>query len=86
MAFERSINEKAREPVIICNYPVTFTPFYLPGVGPRVIVADTCPGPRNLTPDDARLYATHYKIAADEAESIARRARMKLGYGPCSKY
>lgn len=67
---------KIREPVMIANHPVTFTPHYLPGVGPRVIVNDSCPGPRNLAPADARLYATHYKIAADEAESMERRARM----------
>lgn len=64
----------AHPPVVIGNYPVTFTPHYLPGIGPRVLVQDTCPGPRNLSPDDARLYAAHYKIAADQAEGMERRA------------
>jgi hypothetical protein len=65
------------EPVMIGNHLVTFTPHYLPGVGPRVIVADTCPGPRNLSPEDARLFASHYQIAAAEAETLARRALRK---------
>jgi len=62
-----------RAAVMIGNHPVTFTPHYLPGVGARVLVHDSCPGPRNLSPDDARLFAAHYKIAADESESIQRR-------------
>jgi hypothetical protein len=67
----------AREPVMISNHLVVFTPHYLPNVGPRVLVIDSCPGPRNLSPEDARLYASHYKMAADEAEAIAKRERLR---------
>lgn len=63
------------EPVMIGNHPVTFTPHYLPGVGARVIIDDGGLGMSNLSPDDARLYAAHLKIAAIEAETLARRAQ-----------
>lgn len=63
-----------RAAVRIGHHFVQFTPHYVPGVGPRVIVVDYCLGPRNLTTDDAHLYAAHIKIAADEAEAMARRA------------
>lgn len=75
MAAAKAAGWRVREPVMIGNHPVTFTPHYLPGIGPRVIVVDQCPGPRNLSPEDARMYASHFKLAADEAEALARRAQ-----------
>jgi hypothetical protein len=77
MTATKAIVERDREPVMIGNHLVVFTPHYLPGVGPRVMVVDSCPGPRNLSADDARLFASHYKLAADEAEAIAKRERMR---------
>lgn len=66
-----------REPVMIGGHFVAFTPLYLPDVGPRVIVADTCPGPRILSPENARLFASYYQIAAAEAEGMAKRAQKR---------
>lgn len=66
-----------REPVMIGGHPVLFTPHYLPGVGPRVMVNDSCKGMRNLSPEDAQLYAAHLKIAADDAVGMERRALRK---------
>lgn len=68
---------RTREPVTIGGHPVLFTPHYLPGVGARVMVSDSCKGISNLSPDDARLYAAHLKIAADEAEVMERRELRK---------
>lgn len=77
MADIKPIAQRTREPVMIGGHPVLFTPHYLPGVGARVIVNDSCPGPRNLSPEDAQLYAAHLKIAADQAEGMARRELRK---------
>ena len=69
-----------REPVRIGNDMVTFFPHYLPGVGPRVFVILDNPrahDPRNYSPDDARLFADRLKMAACEAEAIAKRERMR---------
>lgn len=66
-----------REPVMVGGHFVTFTPLYIPGVGPRVMVADTCPGPRILSPENARLFASYYQIAAAEADGMAKRAHKR---------
>ena len=64
------------DPMQFGSCTVSFAPHHIDGVGPRVfIVFDdrATPISLNLSADDARLLADHLKIAACEADSIARR-------------
>lgn len=55
----------------------TFTTHHVPGIGPRVSMRiEEPPAPAavyNLSPDQLRAISMHAKIAACEAEAIARR-------------
>lgn len=63
-----------REPVMIAGHPVLFLPHFVPGIGPRVFVVNQHPDMNNYSTDDARLYASHLQIAANEADAMAKRA------------
>lgn len=55
----------------------TFTTHHVPGIGPRVSMRiEEPPAPAavyNLSPDQLRAISMHAKIAACEAEAIAKR-------------
>ncbi len=64
------------DPVRFGSCTVSFAPHHIDGVGPRVFVVfddRATHVPLNLSADDARRLADHLKIAACEADSIARR-------------
>ena len=64
------------EPMRMGSCVVSFAPHHIDGVGPRVFVVfddRTVHESLNLSADDARRLADHLKIAACEADSIARR-------------
>ena len=62
--------------VMLGTTPVTFTPHYLLGVGPRVFI-DVPEPVMNLSAEDLRLLGNTVKLAACEAEALARRVHRR---------